>query len=79
MCEALNWFVFGIGSHLRDSSVAVAYTADGSLSVWDCLSRRCVQRVTVLELLSLAGGSEGGISIEGISHIYYIAHRLCFI
>jgi hypothetical protein len=55
------------GSHLRDSSIAVAYTADGCLSVWDCLSRVCLQKVTVLELLGLAGEGHGGVSVEGLS------------
>lgn len=53
------------GSHLQDSSIAVAYTADGCLSVWDCLGRVCLRKESVLELLGLADEGQGGVSVEG--------------
>jgi hypothetical protein len=59
------------GSHLRASSIVVAYSADGCLSVWDCLSRVCLQKVAVLELLGLGG--QGGVSVEGKA-LHYLYH-----
>jgi hypothetical protein len=75
ICFLYIYYKFCTGSHLRDSSIAVVYTADGCLRVWDCLSRTCLQKISVLELLGLTGQERGGVSVEGV-HLFFLYARL---
>jgi hypothetical protein len=64
----LSSFLLGLGTHIRDSAILVSVSADGILRVWDCLSRTCLQQVSVMSLIDqeIVSNPSQGVVMEGV-------------
>jgi hypothetical protein len=56
------------GAHLKDYSILVSVSANGVLRVWDCLSRTCLQEVSIMDLIDpeITSDPSQGVVMEAV-------------